>query len=106
MLDSIPADQLLVGDTSMRPRGWCEPEIIRYAAGMGVRIVAGTDPFPFAGQENVVGTYGTLLETSHNMEGQDAIRRLLLEGVVQRVGQRASLASVIIRILRNYSAGK
>ena len=106
VFDSIPSHQLLVGDTSMRPLGWGEPAIMRYAERKGVKILAGTDPLPFAGQEDVVGSYGTLLEADLDLNNHDAFRRLIQDSHVCRVGRRGSPVSVFARMLRNYAVKK
>lgn len=106
VFDSFPSHQLVVGDSSMRPLGWGEPAIMRYAEIKGIKIVAGTDPFPFDGQENVIGSYGTLMETSLDLNKHDAFRRLLHESHVRRVGRRGSLVSVFARLFKNYCVRK
>jgi len=106
VFDSVPSCQFLVGDTSMRPVGWGEPAIMRYAEVKGIKIIAGTDPLPFAGQENLVGSYCTLLEANIDLNKHDGFRRLLHESAVHRVGRRGSFVSVLVRMLKNYSVRK
>lgn len=60
VLDAIsrfPVDSLLVGDSSLRPRNWPEPRLMSLARDRGFRVIAGTDPLPFAGEERWIGSY-------------------------------------------------
>jgi hypothetical protein len=54
---SYSRNDLLIGDTSLRPLGWLKPFIMRDAEAMGYKVIAGSDPLPFAGEEDSFGTY-------------------------------------------------
>ena len=51
-----PADLVLV-DTSLRPMGWPAPGLYRAARRQGRAVLAGSDPLPFAGEEDLAGAY-------------------------------------------------
>lgn len=52
----LPA-QLVLVDTSLRPYGWPAPGLYRTAHKQGRAVLAGSDPLPFAGEEDVAGSY-------------------------------------------------
>ena len=57
LLDSHAPSDFLIGDTSLRPIGWGTPWLMRKARNKGFRVVAGSDPLPFAGEESWFGAY-------------------------------------------------
>ena len=50
-------DQLVLVDTSLRPCGWPAPALYRAARRQGRAVLAGSDPLPFAGEEDLAGSY-------------------------------------------------
>jgi hypothetical protein len=50
-----------IGDNGMRLSALPEPFIFRQARTLGIRILPGSDPFPFAGEEQRAGTAGLRL---------------------------------------------
>jgi hypothetical protein len=104
VLDAVPPGHLLVGDTSMRPRGWPTPRLMREAKERGFAIVAGTDPLPFEGQEAVIGRYGIVADAEIDPRAPvSGLRGLLAAGSgrLSLAGRRDSLASVATRLLRH-----
>ncbi len=67
-----PAD-FLIGDTSLRPIGWGLPLLMRKAKKMGFKVIAGSDPLPFVGEENWFGAYCSHIES----EQIDTIEELM-----------------------------
>ncbi|HNW60591.1 MAG TPA: hypothetical protein PKI62_13005 [bacterium] len=57
-----PPPHLLIGDSAMRPTFWPEPGLMRAAQRQGWRVLAGSDPLPFAGEEISFGRYGIILD--------------------------------------------
>ncbi len=49
--------QLLLVDTSLRPLGWPAPGLYRAAHRQGRAVLAGSDPLPFADEEDIAGSY-------------------------------------------------
>jgi len=104
LLEAVAPQHLLVGDTSMRPRGWPTPRVMREAVRRGFTIVGGTDPLPFPGQEAVIGRYGIAAETEIDPRKPVTALRALLAGKSGRIslaGRRDSLASVAARLVRH-----
>ncbi len=59
ILEHNSPDTLLIGDTSMRPSFWRQPKLMTFAADKGFKIIAGSDPLPFAGEEKLISSYGS-----------------------------------------------
>ncbi len=49
--------QLLLIDTSLRPFGWPAPRLYGAARRQGRAVLAGSDPLPFADEEEIAGSY-------------------------------------------------
>ncbi|MDD4872650.1 MAG: hypothetical protein PHR77_19030 [Kiritimatiellae bacterium] len=104
VLHSFSPSQLLIGDTSLRPLGWPEPSLVKYAMSHGFKVIAGSDPLPFAGEERVVGKYGIVCEMDFDTNKPlSAIRRLFFSPSVQisRTGLRCDPFTVFYRLLLN-----
>ncbi|HDQ44215.1 MAG TPA: hypothetical protein ENN17_01785 [bacterium] len=52
----------LVGDTPLRHVLWPRPALMRAALKKGFRVIAGSDPLPFPGEERMIGSYGVAAE--------------------------------------------
>jgi hypothetical protein len=68
MLDLHHAGDLVLGDTTLRPSLWPTPGLMKYGRELGHRTIAGTDALPLAGEERLLGTYGTLLDMPFDPE--------------------------------------
>lgn len=96
--------RLLIGDTSLRPTIWPEPDLMKRAGALGIGIVAGSDPLPFPGEERWSGTYTTLIEGEFDDTRPVTSMRTLLTGTgadLSRCGTRAGPSAVAYRLLRN-----
>lgn len=86
-----PEPHLFIGDSAMRPLFWPEPALMRSARQQGWRILAGSDPLPFTGEENSFGRYGTMITGDLDPDWPIAsLKRLLLspEAILQTWGHR------------------
>ncbi len=63
LLDQFGPEQLLLGDSAMRPLFWPTPLPMRAGQRRGYRVTAGTDPLPAAYDAMWMGRYATLLDT-------------------------------------------
>ncbi|MFZ5517847.1 MAG: hypothetical protein ACOY90_14480 [Candidatus Zhuqueibacterota bacterium] len=52
------ADDAFIGETTLRHTLWPEPKLIKRAKQKGYSVIAGSDPLPFSGEEETVGTFG------------------------------------------------
>ncbi len=62
LLSEFTPDELLLGDSAMRPIFWPQPKPMRWAVREHRVILAGTDPLPAAGEERVMGSFASLLK--------------------------------------------
>ena len=101
-----PGDFLLA-DSSLRPRGFPEPNLFQLARERGIGIIAGSDPLPFAGQENVIGTFGFRLQSGFEPSAPlDSVRKALVcrSPHVEIIGRRSMLPTVVTRLYKNKMA--
>jgi hypothetical protein len=94
---------LLVGDTSLRPRGLPMPQLMKRALAMGYGLVAGSDPLPFSGEERMLGGYG--MEVTAPFDPADpagSVRAILsAPGFLPRlVGRRGWPHTALLRLIR------
>ena len=57
LVKEFPPAQLALVDTSLRPFGWPAPRLYSAARRQGRAVLAGSDPLPFAGEEDLAGSY-------------------------------------------------
>jgi len=92
--------ELLFGDTAMRPAGSPEPALMRRARRLGFSVIAGADPLPFAGEESLLGGYGSLLEGDFDEARPLASVRALLRtpsAIGGTFGERGSWGAAVRR---------
>jgi hypothetical protein len=109
LLRSRRPGELLLGDTAMRPAGSPEPRLMREGRAGGFSVVAGTDALPFAGEEGLLGSYGSLFEGAFDPGRPLASVRELLRtpaAVVGASGTRSTWAGAARRWWGNASAGR
>jgi hypothetical protein len=61
-IEAMAGHGLMICDSSIRPAFFPDPALFHFARRLGVPIAAGTDTFPVAGEEELVGRYATLIE--------------------------------------------
>jgi hypothetical protein len=101
ILERFGPDQLLMGDTSLRPLGWPTPAPMRAAHR---RIVCGSDPLPPCGEEEQGGRYGTAIEGLFDpLIPVSSVRKLLQQPYTKltAIGKRNSLAVMMRRLYRH-----
>ncbi len=92
--------QIALGDTTMRPHGWATPFIMRAARRQGFRVLAGSDPLPFAGEERRAGSYHCVVDAPGATPANVVERLLALPADgVRTAGSRGSPVAVARRIL-------
>ncbi len=104
LLARFGPDELLVGDSAMRPTFWATPLPMRFARRHGYRVLAGSDPLAAAGEEQVMGSYASLMHAEFDPKCVRAsLRSALLhpEGEIQSVGVRSGLVTFIRRMLNS-----
>jgi hypothetical protein len=92
--------QLLLADSSLRARGIPEPRLFARARRRGLHLVAGTDPLPLPGEEQIVGSFGVVCPGAFDAERPATSALRLLADAPVRVGRRRSPAGVAVRLAR------
>ncbi len=54
--------KLFISETTMRPTVWAKPKLIKKAEQRGFRLMFGSDPLPFCGEEKEIGGLGFVVE--------------------------------------------
>ncbi len=109
LLDTSPPGSLLIGDTTLRPFIWPQPLLMRKARRKGFGVVAGSDPLPFAGEEQVAGQYATQMEIDFDLDDPvNSIRNFLTSSGFRPtlVGRRGGTLPTFRRLVRNARSKK
>jgi hypothetical protein len=100
-IDSLPATELLLCDTTLRPTLWPTPLLMREARRRGIRTIAGSDPLPLPGEERYAGTYGIASKAQFDPKAPVSSLRKLLRNPqtdIQITGRRCPAWTVINRV--------
>lgn len=62
LMDRFGPEAVALADTTLRPVGWPTPLLIRRAIREGFRVLAGSDPLPFPGEEARIGSLATVVD--------------------------------------------
>ncbi len=68
LLETMDAQQFILGDNAGRPRFWKNIEQLEHARANNVPILCGSDPLPLPKHYLKSGTYGNLIKTDLDME--------------------------------------
>ena len=100
-----------LGDTLLRGR--LMPRLMSLGQNLERKIIAGSDPLPFRGEEQRLGEYATAVYIEGECSAKDALRRMVLDaGVpVELVGRRCSTFMGVRRwctneLVRRLGAGR
>lgn len=101
---------LLLGDTSLRARGWPTPRLMREGEEAGFGCVCGSDPLPPAGEERHAGRFATHM--AGNLRAGAPARSLLdllrsgasATGGLVSAGRRSGPLEMAARLLRHARA--
>lgn len=109
LLGHFSPGDFLLGDTSLRPLGWAEPLLMRKAEKLGYRIVHGSDPLPFAGEELRFGYYASRIENGAENQAPDILLRSLPGNSkisITPIGRRSSPLDLFSRLKKNAASKK
>lgn len=104
LLDDFGPRELLIGDSTLRPMLCPEPRPMRQAGNSGRRILAGSDPLPFEGDNRYLGTYGMVIPGRLAPEAPVTVIRDLIragDADVRRIGRRAGPPATAGRLIRH-----
>ncbi|NOY58957.1 MAG: hypothetical protein GXO75_08500 [Calditrichaeota bacterium] len=103
LLDEFTPENLLISDTTMRPTVWPTPKIMADAMKRGYKVIAGSDPLPFAGEEKYLASYVSTISGDFDADRPaNTVRKLLLDQStpVIRCGKRSGPFAFIKRQIR------
>ena len=113
LIEKFGPSELALGDTTLRPLGWGMPSTMFEARRDGYRILYGSDPLPFRGEEATPGSYATLIQGTMRQDEKcrsnaDAILKSVLTANmrIQPVGSRGTIPQVLKRLYKNKRAPK
>ena len=107
ILEGRSSAHLFIGDTPLRNTLWPEPHLMKEATRRGIRILAGSDPLPFDGEEKYIGSYGFHLTGEFDSDKPgDSIRTLLRDPETRAsfFGKRNNLFAFFLRQSRIMTA--
>ncbi|MCK5069998.1 MAG: hypothetical protein KAR01_05635 [Desulfocapsa sp.] len=96
--------ELAIGDTTLRPWCWPTPKLMAKAKKSGYSVLAGSDPLPFEGEENMMGCYASLWDFDFNHENPVQSVRSYIKGtkdVSVAVGGGSGLLQTLTRLYKN-----
>ena len=96
-------ENLLIGDSALRPLGWGEPEIMRQAKANNIAVLPGSDPLPLPGDEKHAGCYGFIYQGSFDRDKPLTSMKEIVATMPQAIlpaGKRCSFINVAGRLLR------
>ncbi len=110
LIESDEYRPILLGDTSLRPNIYPEPQLMKLGRKFGVKTIAGSDPLPFAGEETLIGSYGMILPEFDPENPIASIKNQILKSgiggdtttVLRKVGRRSDVFSFINRMSKLY----
>ncbi len=107
LMDRYGPDVLVLADSTLRPIGWPMPDLLRRGLHEGFRVLAGSDPLVFAGEERRIGRFASVVDGVPDESGPaKSILRLLGPGgpPLRTCGMRSCPVTVAVRILRHMRA--
>ncbi len=100
-------NDFLLGDIGLRPKIWCEPFLMQTGRKKGFRLIAGSDPLPFPGEEKYIGSYATALQANIDARRPvSSIQQALHKAsfLSPPLGSRSSLTNTLSRLQKNQLA--
>ena len=106
LVSEFPPPQLVLVDTSLRPLGCPPPRLYDAARRRGRAVLAGSDPLPFSGEEDLAGSYHCTFSIPAPVDSARLVAPLkaaLVAGdlAINFGGRRGSPLSVLRRLRRN-----
>ena len=94
-LEDRDIEPLFMGDSSLRAAPAALFPVER-------NVLAGSDPLPFAGEEENLGRYGVAIDADiDESDPLESMRRAILSAPLRVIGSRCSLLAASYRIIRN-----
>jgi len=96
------ASDLHMGDTSLRPRLWSMPRLMKQERANGRVLFAGSDPLPTPGEEALIGTYGLQVDAEFTSPLKVLQQVATGEVSAKLIGQRSSTSTFLSRMWKFY----
>jgi hypothetical protein len=99
--------RVAAGDTPLRPLGWPEPLLLRRARARGIRVLAGSDPLPPAGEAGRIASYVAAWEDDADPDRPAGALAALLRrpgSAPRRLGRRDAPWTVLRRVRAHAAA--
>jgi hypothetical protein len=111
LVSEFPPSRLILVDTSLRPIGWPAPRLYSAARRQKRAVLAGSDPLPFAGEEDRAGSYHCSFAIPAPDDAArlvDPLKAVLTSGapLIEFGGRRGGPLSVFRRLRRNAEVKK
>lgn len=103
LLDQYSPQELLISDTTMRPTVWSTPNLMAAALRRGFRMISGSDPLPFKGEEKRIAGYAFLISGQFDYDKPAASIRALLKDAQSEIticGKRSGPVTFLRRQLK------
>lgn len=100
LFEQFTPSELLISDTTMRPAFWSTPYLIKRARRQGFKMICGSDPLPFKGEEKWIGSYFSLVNGKWDSKKPlISLKNLLLRSdhLLKICGNRSDFLSFIKR---------
>jgi hypothetical protein len=104
ILEEEAHDSLAICDTTLRPKLWRRPGLMCLAQTRGFPVIAGSDPLPFCGEEQLIGSYGIISKADFLLARPFASFKQAVIGEAKNfsaVGERSGSLHFLARYLRN-----
>jgi len=102
IFETFDPSDLVIGDNPLRHVLWPKPALMKVAMKQGYKLIAGSDPLPFVGEEKYIGTYCfTFNGVFDSTKPVTSVRELLKQRVsVNILGRRNGLLAFASRETR------
>ncbi len=105
LFSDYSAQEVVLGDTTLRPWCWLEPRLMKRGVNSGFTVLAGSDPLPFAGEEEMMGRYVSRWQMELDLENPvGSVRSYLKDSgkCPERIGSRGFCLETVVRLYKNF----
>ncbi len=81
IFESEQPHALFISDTTMRPSIWPTPALMAGAQKRGFRVICGSDPLPFAGEEKFISSYVSVASADVKTDDPQEFVKAVLQNV-------------------------
>ncbi len=92
---------LFLCDTSLRPKYFPRPSLMRLAESRGIPVINGSDPLPHEDEQGLIFSYLAYYQVEFNLaEPLESFKKLIIQKPQQLLGARSSLWQLFQRLKR------